>query len=81
MGEQKRKQRRTDMAKTWEEQEKETDAKLERLFGIFERIAAAAEEQNKHLAAIAKAVNEPNEYGETGGAAIAGAISRSLRGV
>lgn len=31
------------------------------------------------LKRIADAMQEPNEYGEVGGAAIAGAVSRSLR--
>ncbi len=31
------------------------------------------------LKRIADALQEPNEYGEVGGAALAGAISRSLR--
>ncbi len=33
------------------------------------------------LKRIADAMQEPNEYGEIGGAAIAGAIARGLRGI
>ncbi len=40
----------------------------------------ASDNPNAELARIADALNEPNEYGEVGSAALAGAILRGLQG-